>query len=61
MLTLPDFPRSRRVGDRILNTNGLQINLENSIEKIKEKCDIILDIKNLELSAGSIYKTKEEE
>lgn len=60
-LTLPNLPRSRRVGDRILNANGLQINLENSIEKIKEKCDIILDIKNLELSAGSIYKTKEEE
>ena len=60
-LTLPDYPRARRVGDRILNANGLQINLENSIEKIKEKCDIILDISNLELSAGSVYKTKEEE
>ena len=31
------------------------------IEKIREKCDIILDIENLVLSAGSIYETKEEE
>jgi len=60
-MTIPNYPRCRRVSERILNTNGLQINLENSIEKIKEKCDIILDISNLELSAGSIYKTKEEE
>lgn len=50
-LTIPAYPRSRRVAEKVLNSNGLQINLENSIAKIREKCDIILDVKNLELSS----------
>ena len=29
---------------KILDFNGLTINIENSIEKIKKKCDIIIDI-----------------
>lgn len=60
-MTIPAYPRCRRVAEKVLSINGLQINLENSIEKIREKCDIILDIENLVLSAGSIYETKEEE
>lgn len=36
----------------ILRNNGLQINLENAIEKIREKSDIVLDVKNLELTSG---------
>ena len=60
-LTLPNYPRCRRIADRVLKSNGLQINLENSLEKVREKCDIILDTKNLELSAGTIKITKEGE
>ena len=49
-LTLPNYPRCKRVAKKVLNENGLQINIENSLAKIKEKCDSILDVKNLELN-----------
>lgn len=51
-LSLPNYPRCRRIADTVLKNNGLQINLENSIEKISKKCDIILNVKNLELTSG---------
>lgn len=51
-LTLPNYPRCRRLADSILKNNGLQINLENTLEKIDKKCDIILNVKTLELKAG---------
>ena len=48
-LTIPDYPRSRRIAENVLKSEGLKINLENGIDKIKKKCDIIIDIKTLEL------------
>jgi len=54
-LTLPDYPRTRRVADFVLKNNGLKINLENTIEKIIKKCDIILNVKNLELTSVINY------
>jgi len=51
-LTLPDYPRCRRLAETVLKNNGLQINLENTLEKVKKKCDIILNVKNLELMSG---------
>lgn len=51
-LAIPDYPRCRRVADMVLRNNGLQINLENAIEKIRKKSDIVLDVKNLELTSG---------
>ncbi len=48
-LTIPDYPRSRRIADKVLKSEGLKINLENGIDKIKKKCDIIIDVKTLEL------------
>ena len=51
-LTLPDYPRCRRIGESVLKNNGLQINLENTLEKVEKKCDIILDVKTLELTSG---------
>lgn len=51
-LTLPDYPRCRRVAETVLKNNGLQINLENTLEKVEKKCDIILDVKTLELTSG---------
>lgn len=48
-LTVPDYPRCNRLADSILKSEGLRINIENSIDKIKKKCDIILDLKTLEL------------
>jgi len=51
-LSLPDYPRCRRLAENILKNNGLQINLENTLEKIIKKCDIILNVKNLELISG---------
>ncbi len=59
-LSIPDYPRCRRVAETILKNNGLQINLENTLEKIFKKCDIILNVKNLELTSG-ITNIKEEE
>ena len=53
-LTLPDYPRCRRIAENVLKNNGLQINLENTLEKINKKCDIILNVKNLELTSGII-------
>lgn len=47
-LTLPNYPRCRRLAELVLNSNGLQINLENTLEKVIKKCDIILNMKNLE-------------
>lgn len=48
-LTIPDYPRTRRLADSILRREGLKINLENTIDKINKKCDIIVDIKTLGL------------
>lgn len=48
-LTIPDYPRCRRLADSILRDEGLKINLENSLDKFKKKCDIIVDVKTLEL------------
>ena len=48
-LTIPDYPRCKRIADNVLKSEGLKINLENGIDKIKKKCDIIIDIKTLEL------------
>ena len=53
-LTIPAYPRCRRLAENILKNNGLQINLENTLEKINKKCDIILNVKNLELTSGII-------
>lgn len=50
-LTIPNYPRCRRIAEQVLKNNGLQINLENTIEKVFQKCDIILDVRNLELVA----------
>ena len=50
-LTLPNYPRCRRVAEFVFYNNGLQINLENTLEKITKKCDIILDVENLELTS----------
>lgn len=47
-LTIPDYPRCRRLAEHILNTEGLKINLENTIDKIHKKCDIIIDVNTLE-------------
>lgn len=52
-LTLPDYPRCRRVAEYVLKSNGLQINLENTLEKVIKKCDIILNVRNLEISSSS--------
>ena len=54
-LTIPDYPRCRRVAENVLKSNGLKINLENTLEKVNKKCDIILNVKNLELTSGRIY------
>ena len=43
-ITILDYRNSGRIQDKILDFNGLTINIENSIEKIKKKCDIIIDI-----------------
>lgn len=51
-LSLPDYPRCRRLADYALKNNGLQINLENTLEKINKKCDIILNVENLELRSS---------
>jgi len=51
-LTLPDYPRCRRVAENVFKNNGLKINLENTLEKVNKKCDIILNVKNLELTSG---------
>lgn len=48
-LSVPDYPRMRRVAESILRTEGLKINLENTIDKMKKKCDIIIDMKTLEM------------
>lgn len=53
-LTIPAYPRCRRLAENVLKNNGLQINLENTLEKINKKCDIILNVKNLELTSGLI-------
>ena len=53
-LTIPNYPRCRRIAERVLRNNGLQINLENTLEKIIKKCDIILNVENLELTSGLI-------
>ena len=59
-LSLPDYPRCRRLAEIVLKNNGLQINLENTLEKIVKKCDIIFNVKNLELTSR-IINMKEEE
>jgi len=51
-LSIPDYPRCKRMSEIVLKNNGLQINLENTLEKIIKKCDIILNVKNLELISG---------
>jgi len=43
-LTIANYRNSSRIQEKILDLNGLTINIENSIEKIKKKCDIIIDI-----------------
>ena len=48
-LTIPHYPRCRRLAEHIIRTEGLKINLENTIDKIKKKCDIIVDVKTLGL------------
>lgn len=53
-LSIPNYPRCRRLAESVLKNNGLQINLENTLEKIYKKCDIILNVKNLELTSGLI-------
>lgn len=55
-LSLPDYPRTRRVSDRVMRENGLKVNIENSLDKIEKKCDIILDVGTLEIRAGNIAK-----
>jgi len=54
-LSLPNYPRCRRMSDNVLKNNGLQINLENTLEKINKKCDIILNVENLELTSGRSF------
>ena len=43
-LTILNCRNSSRLQEKILDFNGLTINIENSIEKIEKKCDIIIDI-----------------
>lgn len=43
-LTILKYRNSRRIQEKILSFNGLTINVENTIEKIQKKCDIIIDI-----------------
>ena len=48
-LTVPDYPRCKRLAEHVFRTEGLKINLENTLDKIKKKCDIIIDMETLEL------------
>jgi hypothetical protein len=43
-LSVINYRNSDRLQEKILDFNGLTINIENSIEKIEKKCDIIIDI-----------------
>jgi len=43
-LTILNYRNCNKIQEKVLDLNGLTINIENSIEKIKKKCDIIIDI-----------------
>ena len=43
-LSVLDYRNSAKMQEKILDLNGLTINIENAIEKIEKKCDIIIDI-----------------
>lgn len=43
-LSIMDYRNSLRMQEKVLDLNGLTINIENAIEKIEKKCDIIIDI-----------------
>ena len=49
-LMVPNYPRCRRLSEKIMRQNGLKINLENTLAKFEKKCDSIINIKNLKIS-----------
>ena len=49
-LTVPNYPRCRRLADKIMRLNGLKINLENTLAKFEKKCDSIINVNNLKIS-----------
>ncbi|MBP3285126.1 MAG: hypothetical protein J6M02_06460 [Clostridia bacterium] len=49
-LSVPAYPRCRRLSEKIMRQNGLKINLENSLAKIEKKCDSIINVSNLKIS-----------
>jgi hypothetical protein len=51
-LSIPKLSRSNNVAEKIFNLNGLRVNIENSIEKILKKCDIIIDVSEASINKG---------
>lgn len=49
-ICVPNYPRCRRLADKIMRLNGLKINLENSLAKFQKKCDSIINVNNLKIS-----------
>ena len=43
-MTILNLVGRDRIANKVLRENGLVLNIENSIEKIRKKCDIIIDI-----------------
>ncbi len=43
-LTILKYRNSDRIVEKVLDTNGLVIDVESDIEKIKQRCEIVIDL-----------------